>query len=134
VDRRLQDFAARDPENAAMNYYYAFSLWDRGGGEEGRHMQEIEALLRKAVAKEPGWYEPHYLLGILLESEKHNAEAIVELRKATKLEPNFSPAHYHLAGLCKHIGDLASANHEAAIVREIKDKDREADTAPVMAK
>ena len=68
VDRRLQDFAQRYPENAAANYFYALSLWERGGGEQGRDLDKIERLLRKAESLAPEWYEPHYQLGRRLRS------------------------------------------------------------------
>ena len=131
VDRRLKDFAERYPDSAAIDYYYALSLWDRGGGREGNGLDKIESLLRKATSRVPQWYEPHYQLGIVLESEMHYTRAIEELRRATCLEPGFSPAHFHLAVLYKRTGDQVAAAREGALVREIKDKDRVVDTAPL---
>jgi len=128
VDRRLQDFAQRYPENAAMNYYYAVSLWDRGGGEEGRNLDKIEALLRKAQALSPKWYEPDYQLGVLYEQEKRYSEAIGSMERAVKINLEFYPAHFRLAVLYQRIGDRAKASHEAAIVQRLKDRDRKIDT------
>jgi tetratricopeptide (TPR) repeat protein len=134
VDRRLKDFAERYPDNVAINYYYALSLWDQGGGQEGNGLDKIEGLLHKAASRAPEWYEAHFQLGILLESEKHYSDAIRELRKAARLEPALSPAHFHLAVLYKRIGDQVAAAREGALVRQIKDKDREADTAPLITR
>ena len=67
----------------------------------------------------------------MLESEKYYKAAIEQLRKAVRLEPGFSPAHFHLAVLYKRTGDKIAAAREGAMVREIKDKDREIDTMPL---
>jgi tetratricopeptide (TPR) repeat protein len=134
VDRRLQNFAERYPENAAMNYYYAFSLWERGGGEEGKNLGKIEELLRKAEEQAPGWYEPHYQLGVLCESEKRYPAAIIEMQKVVGIEPDFAPAHFRLAVLYSRTGDKSRAEHESAIVRRIKDSDREEDTGVKVGK
>jgi tetratricopeptide (TPR) repeat protein len=128
VDRRLEDFAERYPENAATNYYYAFSLWERGGGEEGKNLDRIEALLKKSEALASGWYEPHYQLGALYEREKRYPEAIHEMQKTVIIEPEFAPAHFQLTVLYSKTGDKLRALQESAIVRRIKNKDRNEDT------
>jgi tetratricopeptide (TPR) repeat protein len=128
VDRRLEDFAERYPENAATNYYFAFSLWERGGGEEGKNLDRIEALLKTSEARASGWYQPHYQLGVLYESEKRYPEAIREMQKTVKIEPEFAPAHFRLAVLYSKTGDKLRAVQESAIVRGIKNKDRNEDT------
>lgn len=125
VDRRLQDFAERYPENAAANYYYALSLWDRGGGREGRNLDQIETSLRKAEMLDSGWYEPHYQLGVLYESEKRYTEAIHEIQTTTRIEPEFAPAHFRLAVLYSRTGNGSKAAAEASIVKRLKDKNRE---------
>ena len=123
VDRRLQDFAERYPKNAATNYFYALSLWERGGGEQGRNLDQIEQLLRKAAALAPGWYEPHYQLGVLWEAQKRYSDAIREMRTAVKIDPDFFPAHFQLAVLYGRTGDKSKAAAEAAVVKQLKEKD-----------
>lgn len=127
VDRRLQDFAVRYPENAAANYYYAFSLWQRGGGEEGKNLDKIEGLLRKAEAQAPEWSEPHYLLGLLYGTEKRDPEAIREMQKTTRIEPDFSPAHSRLAVLYNRSGDKQNAKREAEVVKRLMDWQKESE-------
>ena len=128
VDRRLEDFARRYPENAATNYYYALSLWERGGGKQGQNLEQIERLLRKAEALSPGWYEPHYQLGVVYEAEKRYPDAIREMRKAVKIDESFYPAHFRLARLYNHIGERSKAATEAAEVKRLKDENREANS------
>ncbi len=123
VDRRLQDFAERYPENAATNYFYALSLWERGGGDEGRNLEKIERLLRKAAILSPEWYEPHYQLGVLCEAEKRYSDAIREMQNAVKIDPDFFPAHFQLAILYNRTGDKPKAAAEALAVKRLKEKD-----------
>jgi tetratricopeptide (TPR) repeat protein len=125
VDRRLGDFAERYPDNAATNYFYALSLWERGGGEAGKDVDKIEQILKKAEALSPGWYEPHYQLGVLYEAQKRDADAIQEMSRAVKIDPKFFPAHYRLAVLYNRAGRKTEAAAEAAVVRRLKDKDNE---------
>lgn len=125
VDRRLRDFAQRYPENAATNYFYALSLWERGGGDEGKDLANIEQLLRKAEDLSPGWYEPHYQLGVVYEAEKRYGDAIREMNSAVKIDPDFFPAHFRLAVLYNRVGQRAEAVAEAAAVKRLKEKDNE---------
>lgn len=129
VDRRLQDFAERYPENAATNYFYALSLWEQSGGEGQSNLDKIQGLLRKAELLSPGWYEPHYQLGILYEAEKRYADAIREMQRAVKIDPDFFPAHFRLAVLYNRTGLRSQAIAEALAVKQLKEKDNEDEAA-----
>jgi tetratricopeptide (TPR) repeat protein len=120
VDARLKQFAERYPENAAANYFYALALWERGGGAEGKGLQAIERLLRKAKGLDPGWYEPHYQLGVVFESEGKYAEALAEIKKAVAIDEEFYPGHYRLARLYSRAGQGSQAIAEAALVKRLK--------------
>jgi tetratricopeptide (TPR) repeat protein len=120
VDRRLQDFAERYPENAATNYFYALSLWERGGGEQGRNLDKIHALLLKAEKLTPTWYEPHYQLGVLYEAEERYSDAIGEMQEAVKIDTDFFPAHYRLAVLYGRTGHKSQAAEEAMTVKRLR--------------
>ena len=128
VDRRLQDFAERYPWNAATNYFYALSLWERGGGEQGEKLDKIERLLRNASVLAPGWYEPHYQLGVLCEAEERYSDAIREMQTAVKIDPDFFPAHFQLAVLYNRTGDKSRAAAEAVTVKRLKEKDNQSDS------
>jgi tetratricopeptide (TPR) repeat protein len=127
VDRRLRDFVQRYPENAATNYFYALGLWERGG-DQGKDLGKIEQLLQKAEDLSPGWYEPHYQLGVMYEAEKRDDDAIREMKRAVKIDPDFFPAHFRLAVLYNHVGQKAKASIEAAAVKRLKEKDNEEET------
>lgn len=123
VDVRLKEFAERYPENAAANYFFALSLWERGGGVQGHGDDEIERLLHKAEALAPNWYEPHYQLGVVYESEQRDADALREMKQAVEIDPEFYPAHYRLAKLYQRAGQHAEAQAEAATVQRLKAKE-----------
>ena len=123
VDRRLQDFAQRYPENAATNYFYALRLWERSGGDQGGDWGKIESLFRKAETLAPDWYEPHYQLGVVYEAQQRYEDAIREMNRAVKIDPGFFPAHYRLAVLYNKVGQKTSAAAEASAVKRLKEKD-----------
>jgi len=125
VDARLKEFADRYPENAAANYFYALSLWERGGGTQGRGQDVIERLLRRAEELDSKWYEPHYQLGVVYESEQRYADAVRELKQAVTIDPEFFPAHYRLAVLYKRTGEKTRAAAEGETVRRLKAKENE---------
>lgn len=123
VDARLKNFAERYPDNAAANYFYALALWERGGGIQGQGVEAIERLLKRAEALNPQWYEPHYQLGVVYQSEQRNAEALKEMKRAVAIDPEFSPAHYQLARLYRRAGLRAEARAEAATVQRLMAKE-----------
>ncbi len=128
VDNRLKVFAERDPDNAAMNYFYALSLWERGGGQQGRNLEKIEQLLLKAETLSPDWYEPHYQLGVMYELEQKNGRAIDEMKRAVGIDPDFFPAHFRLAVLYNKVGDKGKAMIEASSVKRLKERENEDET------
>lgn len=129
VDRRLHDFAERYPNNAATIYFYALSLYERGGGNQGKDLVKIEQLLSKAEHLAPAWYEPHYQLGVVYEAEHRYADAIAEMKRAVKIDGDFFPAHYRLAVLYKRVGQAQGAALEAATVKRLKETQQEEDVA-----
>lgn len=129
VDRRLQDFAARYPESAATNYFYALNLWQRGGGQQGRDLGKIEKYLKKAETLSPGWYEPHYQLGVVYQAEERYTQAIYEMKRAVGIDPDFFPAHYRLAVLYNRVGEKADAEKEALTVKRLKQHENDDETA-----
>ncbi len=123
VEERLKSFAERYPASAPANYFYALGLWEHGGGQQGRGVDNIERLLRKAELLSPQWYEPHYQLGVVYQAEEHYGQAIGEMKKAVRIDPDFFPAHYRLAVLYNRTGQKALADAEATTVRSLKGKD-----------
>ncbi len=123
VARRLEDFGERYPDNAAINYYHAVSLWEGGGGEHGKNVDKIEALLRKVEVEDPEWYEPCFLIGILFQGEERYPEVILALQRTVKLQSDSVPAHCRLSTLFDQTGQRRLAARELATVQRMKNKE-----------
>ncbi len=125
VDARLKEFEERYPDNAAANYFYALALWERSGEAAGKDRTEIVRLLRRAEALKPGWYEPHFQLGVVYESQQKYADAIIEMKRAVAIDEDYFPAHYRLAILYNRMGQRAKAKTEADLVKRLQAKGEE---------
>jgi tetratricopeptide (TPR) repeat protein len=91
------------PDLAVAHYYYgrlALQL------NEGR-IEDTVAILRKAVALEPGFADSHYELGRALETAGETDEAIRQFRECLQLDPKLFKAQYRLAILYKKRGESA---------------------------
>jgi tetratricopeptide (TPR) repeat protein len=97
VTVRFKRFVESRPANPLANYYYALSLWS-GAGEEGP-LDEVEALLKKAVSLDPALFEAHYQLGRLYERLERLPEAAAAYERAVEIQPDFERAFYRLGTL-----------------------------------
>ena len=74
------------------------------------------AVLEPLAQAQPGWFAPHYELGLALGAARRGDEAIASLRRAVELKPDLGDAWRaladHLRGLGDHDGaDAAYAQH-----------------------
>jgi tetratricopeptide (TPR) repeat protein len=113
VVKNLHRFVARQPENAAANYYYAVGLWKlRKGPQEAATTAQVESLLTNAIHLDPK-YAPAYLqLGLLHSEQNDYASAISDYQHAIQSDPQSEQAHYRLAQAYRHVGDVAKAEAE----------------------
>jgi tetratricopeptide (TPR) repeat protein len=113
ITGRLERFVKARPRNALGYLYYALSLWKGGTSESSPALlRTVEALLRRAVALDPGLAKGFLELGILLSDQERYKEAIVHLRRATELDPNQPQAHYRLGQAYQRTGQPALAAAE----------------------
>ena len=91
IRKRLEGFVHLYPNNGLANYYYAMSLWKRTEGEPVADTAVIEALLKKAIAASPDFYEAHFQLGILYQDQQKYPEAIREFEQTTCPSPRLQP-------------------------------------------
>ena len=79
-------------------YYYAMSIWKgKRSQDPNLDLGQIESLLKKAIALEPGLAEAHLQLGNLYSDQRRYAESIPEYVRARELNPDLADAHYRLA-------------------------------------
>ncbi len=131
VLQRLASFVRLYPRNASANYYYALALWQNESGERKQgDIEQVEALLKTAVAVDPHLYEPHFQLGVLYEEQKRYSDAVVEYKKTVELRPDFSKAHYRLARTYGIVGKQKLAHEELGIFRRLREREEAAESSP----
>ena len=125
ITARMARFVKEHPRNAAAHFYYAMSLWkgDRQAAEPVDR-RRVEALLRRAVALDPGLARGFFELGVLLSEQQRYAEAIQALRGAIRLEPGLAQAHYRLAQAYQRTGQQARATKEFEVFQRLKTESR----------
>jgi tetratricopeptide (TPR) repeat protein len=98
-------FAKRAPDNYQSSFLYGKAL-------ALENPQEAEAMLRKSIARNEGFWESHFELGLVLENEHKLDEAAAELRRAAELNPQDAAVHYRLARIYDRLGKAAEARSE----------------------
>jgi tetratricopeptide (TPR) repeat protein len=128
IRRRLEKFVSLYPDDGPANYYYAMSLWDSSEGALRTGAAKIEGLLQKAISAKPDYYEAHFQLGVLYQSELRYQDAITEFRRTVSLRPDFDSAHYCLALMYNRTHQKQLADEQFAIVKaSMKQQDSEAE-------
>ena len=129
IRKRLEGFVHLYPNNGPANYYYAMSLWERPEGKPVADTDVIEALLKKAIAANPDFYEAHFQLGVLYQDQQKYPEAIREFERTLALRPDFGRAHYRLFLLYSRTHQKQLADQHLAILKQIKQEDAQAEEA-----
>jgi tetratricopeptide (TPR) repeat protein len=106
VTQAFAAFAKRSPENYLSSFLYGKSL------ALATDSVAAEALLRKSIAQNDGYWESHFELGVLLGQQRKFEEAARELRRGAELNPSDPVPHYHLARLYDRMGKTAEASTE----------------------
>ncbi len=120
---RLGRLAQLQPKNARALYYYAMSSWMRE--QDGQaNLADVEALLKQAIAQEPGYADAHLQLGILFMDQRKEAQSIQEFERASMLEPTLTTAHYHLARAYARAGQKSRAEQEMQVFERYRKKDQ----------
>jgi tetratricopeptide (TPR) repeat protein len=116
---KLARFAHDQPSSALANYYYAVSLWKGGrGSENSANLQQVEALLQKAVAADPKLDEAYVELGVVYVARGNSQQAINAYKKAVEVNPQSSEAHYRLALAYKRAGEEAKSEQELQLYKQ----------------
>jgi Tfp pilus assembly protein PilF len=92
-------------------------------------MGVIEALLKKAIAANPDFYEAHFQLGVLYQDQQKYPDAIREFNQTLTLRPDYSRAHYRLFLLYSRTHQKRLADQHLAILKQIKQEDAQAEEA-----
>ncbi|HME00867.1 MAG TPA: tetratricopeptide repeat protein [Terriglobia bacterium] len=124
VPKRLARLVKLDPKNPLAPYYYALVLAKGGPGAEAAGddapSEQIESLLKSALALDPNFADAHLQLGILYASRSNYPDAIREYQSAVRLKPSLATAHYRLAQAYSRTGDKAAARHELDLYQHLR--------------
>jgi tetratricopeptide (TPR) repeat protein len=118
---KLARFAEEQPGNAQANYYYGLVLWKEGRkSQSGPTLQRAEVLFRKAVTIDPGFGEAYVQLGLMIAARGDLHEALRRYEQAIQASPKLQAAHYQLSLAYRRAGEIAKAEHELRVYKEIE--------------
>ncbi len=121
VADRLERFVRLEPENALANYYYAVSLWkQRKTSVDTANLQQVGALLKKAVHLDPKLGVAFLRMGISYSEQKDYPKAISVYQQAIAAVPVLEEAHYRLAQAYRQNGEQAKAQQELELYSQLK--------------
>lgn len=121
VIERFRRFVALQPKNGQAVYYYAMSLWKgKRSQDPNLDLNQIEGLLKKSIALEPGLAQAHLQLANLYSDQRKYTEAIPEYLRARKLNPDLADVHYRLAQAYVRVGERDPAQEEFKIYQQLR--------------
>jgi tetratricopeptide (TPR) repeat protein len=113
VEPKLARFVAQEPGNPLANYYYAMTIWKQHGhATDQETLDNVEALLTKAVTVDPKCGGAYLQLGVLEASRRNFQKAIGYYDQAIEADPRMSEAHYRLGVAYDRTGDKVKAADE----------------------
>ena len=123
VIERFRRFAELQPKNGRAVYYYAMSLWKgKRAQDPSLDLSQIEVLLKKAVALDPGLAEAHLQLANLYSDQRKYAESVPEYLRARELNPDLADVHYRLAQAYVRVGEKDMAQEEFKVYQQLRAK------------
>jgi tetratricopeptide (TPR) repeat protein len=120
VVERFRRFADLRPRDAKATFYYAISLWKGRRSETSQaYLDQVESLLKKAIALDPSFPEAHLQLGNLYSQRLKYAEAVPEYLESLRLSPNVPDAHFRLGQAYFHVGKKDLADKEFQLHQQL---------------
>lgn len=123
IEQKLARFVRDQPEDPLANYLYAMAVWKRREQPaDNQDLEQVEALLTKAVTIDSNCAEAYLQLGILYSSQRSYEMAIDFYMKAIKADPELAEAHYRLGVAYDRTNEPAKAKQEFMRHDEIEKK------------
>jgi tetratricopeptide (TPR) repeat protein len=120
VIERFRRFAELQPKNGQAVFYYAMSLWKgKRSQDPNLDLNQIEALLKKSIALDPGLADAHFQLANLYSDQRQYAVAIPQYLKARELNPDLADVHYRLAQAYVRTGEKDAAQKEFRVYQQL---------------
>jgi len=113
VIEHFRRFAELRPRDSQAAFYYAMSLWKGKRSEtSSEYLDQVESLLKSAVALDPSSAEAHLQLGNLYSQRGNYADAVPEYQRALSLSPSVPDAHFRLGQAYTRLGQKELAQRE----------------------
>jgi len=123
IEQKLARFVRDQPEDPLANYLYAMAVWKRREQPaDNQDLEQVKALLTKAVTIDSNCAEAYLQLGILYSSQRSYEMAIDFYMKAIKADPELAEAHYRLGVAYDRTNEPAKAKQEFMRHDEIEKK------------
>jgi tetratricopeptide (TPR) repeat protein len=120
-EEKLARFAQEQPRNAQANYYYGLVLWKEARkSQSGAMLEQAEALFKKAATIDPAFGEAYLQLGLVIAARGDFEEALRRYEQAIQANPKLGVAHYQLSLAYRRVGEIAKAEHELQVYKEIE--------------
>jgi Flp pilus assembly protein TadD len=121
VEAKLARFVQQNPDSSVANYLYAMAIWKQQEHATNKPaLQQVEALLTKAVSLDSKCFDGYLQLGILAAVQRDYQKAIQLYTKAVDVEPQLGEAHYRLGVAYDRIGEREKAQQEFQFHDEIE--------------
>jgi tetratricopeptide (TPR) repeat protein len=121
IEERLARFAQQQPGSALANYFYAMAIWKRQPlPPNPQDMQQVEALLEKAVMIDRKYADAYLQLGLLCFSRREYDKAVAYYEQAIAANPQLGEAHYRLGVAYDRLGEADKAKQEFQLHDEIE--------------
>lgn len=115
LEDRLRRLVKLVPDEPQAMFAYACSLWNKEGTSlDKAQPDEVESLLKRAVAMDPSFAEGRLKLAGFYAERRQYGSAIDEYRKVAEAEPDLAEAHYRLGQVYMQTGQQEIAKHELA--------------------
>ncbi len=85
------------------------ALQDALAHHQAGRLKEAEQGYRKVIAAEPGLFEAHVNLGVVLQGQGRLADGAESFRSAAALNPDYAEVHYALGTVLEELDDLDEA-------------------------
>src|SRR6266699_85169 len=116
IRSRLQSFITHGDHSAELNYYLAMCLWKGNQiGPKADLTNEIESLLKRALALDPNYTNAYFQLGNRFAEQHKYKEAVEQYERALKTNADSANIHYRLGQASVRAGNQTRAQEEFVI-------------------
>ncbi len=127
IESRLAKFAASNPSDAEVDYFYAMTIVKRQQlSSNTNDLQLAKKLLLKAVDSKPPYPEAYLELGVLAANEGDYRGAIGFYKTSLRLDPKLADAYYHLGLAYDRTADVDKAKEAFKLHDEIQKEQQDA--------